>query len=71
MRERKGVDLDGRGGGKKLGRTGGEAMIRINYARKKFISNIDKKNTKPKKSEILKLQKTSEIQNKISQTNNI
>lgn len=52
MRERKGVDLDGRGGGKKLGRTGGEAMIRINYARKKFISNIDKK--KPQNPKNLK-----------------
>lgn len=34
MRERKGVDLDGRGGGKKLGKAGREAIIRINYARK-------------------------------------
>jgi hypothetical protein len=35
MRDRKGVDLDGRRGGEELGIEGGKTVIRINYVRPK------------------------------------
>ena len=39
MKDRKGVDPDGRGGGEKLeGEEGGETTLRIYYVRKKIFS---------------------------------
>lgn len=44
MGDRKGVDLDGRAGGKKLGGVeGGSTIIRIYYVRKMTIFNKRKK----------------------------
>lgn len=48
MRDRKGVDLDGRGGGEELGEEGRETIVRIYYMREKSIFNkrAKKKNSK-------------------------
>ena len=57
MRDRKGVDLDGRRGGEELGGVeGGETIIRIYYVRKKSIFNKRKieKRIKKRKAPLLR-----------------